>query len=1236
MCHYRLIILFALTFCSTAGAKAQESLHYFFRHIDQSDGLQHNDVLSFAQDGKGFIWVATRNGLQRYDGSRFIYYPEMLSNSAERLTSGAEIYADKKNNLLWITNNFSIEKMELGKNTFTVYSKEKLVKDPSFVFDSFPAVNDHVWMLGRNGAYHYDRTVKQNTYSNLSVLPASAHQATYMATDSTNNNTWMATGTQLFLFDKKRKTVWSDDSNPGLHPLLKVSSYDNKIKLLRFVMIDSRKNIWVTTWADSLYRYDDETKKISRYSLSAIKVKEGGRKENTARPLVNCILEDDHHVIWIGTEQAGLLRYNREKDNFDYCITQKNNNEGIRYDYRIFGLFQDQEQNIWIGTDKGISIFNPYRQYFTSIRHEEYNSLSIRKSEIISFIQTTNGDMFIGTWGGGMAVYDNRFNFKKKISFNGPYQKNLVWSFMQVDPETLWIGCQHGWLLVYNIVTGATKALRPPEMEGSTIRCMEKDNKGNIWFGLHNGKIIKWDKKQAKFFPYGAGLQDSFKNLPDVLSILIDRSQHCWVSTEAGFKQFDLETRKYINTWLPDTNSVTGISGITCQGIEEYNDSTLLIGTIYGGLNFFNKRTKIFTHLNTAGELSSNTIHAIKKDTAGYIWFTTDYGLYKFNPAEKKIIPYSMSRGIIHSSFLANKFYPLQDGQWLTFTTAEAVSFNPRKAEYQGNCRPRVAITGFKLFDKPVFIDSLLFENKPVRLSYKENFFTIEFAALNFSSLQQTNYYYRLEGIDKGWVNGRTRRFANYTDLHPGEYIFEVKAENGNNSGEITAFKIIIAPPFWKTWWFISMISFCLLLLVYLFIKLRENNIKEIEAEKLKVQQLNAEQYKSKLELEQIINYFSSSLIDKNTVDDVLWDVAKNLIGRLGFVDCIMYLWNEDKTTMIQKAGYGVKGSIEIMNKLYFDVLPGQGVVGYVMQTKEPVLIPDTSKDSRYRPDEMIRLSEITVPVIYNNELIGVIDSEHHEKNFFTRQHLQILTTIATLMANKIRSIEAEQSLQQTRIEMYSMNEQLATAKLEALRSQMNPHFIFNCLNAIDNLMQTNQADKATTYLTRFARLIHSVLENSKSNVVSFHKDLETLQIYLQLEQFRAGNKFSYELKAEEELIYGDYKVPPLIVQPFVENAIQHGLLNKESGDRKLLINASLQGDFIQYTICDNGVGRAKGSEIKKRNRPEHKSYGIQITTERLQLHNRNGIENDILITDLFEEGLPNGTKIEVRIKIDQ
>jgi len=426
------------------------------------------------------------------------------------------------------------------------------------------------------------------------------------------------------------------------------------------------------------------------------------------------------------------------------------------------------------------------------------------------------------------------------------------------------------------------------------------------------------------------------------------------------------------------------------------------------------------------------------------------------------------------------------------------------------------------------------------------------------------------------------------------------------------------------------MIFFCILLIVYLFIKWRERNIKAIETEKLKVQQLSAREYKSKLELEQITNYFSALLIHKNSVDDVLWDVAKNLIGKLGFVDCMIYLWNDDKTKMIQKAGFGPKGSIKNIKEQPFDVVAGQGVVGYVMQTKEAVLIPDTSKDNRYRADEMTRLSEITVPVIYNNELIGVIDSEHYEKDFFTQQHLQILSTIATLIADKIKSIEAEQSLQQSHIEMYSMNEQLSKAKLETLRSQMNPHFIFNCLNSIDNLIQMDEKEKATLYLSKFAKLIRSILENSAHNEVPCWKDIETLNLYLQLEQLRCDKKFSYELVIADEILNGDYKVPPLIIQPFVENAIHHGLLNKKDGNKKLIIQVSIINNRIHYLIEDNGVGRAKANAYKRLNKPAHQSLGMQITTDRINLYNQNK-NGSVIITDLVNEMQePGGTKVEI------
>ena len=222
----------------------------------------------------------------------------------------------------------------------------------------------------------------------------------------------------------------------------------------------------------------------------------------------------------------------------------------------------------------------------------------------------------------------------------------------------------------------------------------------------------------------------------------------------------------------------------------------------------------------------------------------------------------------------------------------------------------------------------------------------------------------------------------------------------------------------------------------------------------------------------------------------------------------------------------------------------------------------------------------------------------------------------------KLRNEQEQSALRQKTLEL----------EMQALRAQMNPHFIFNCLSAIDNLIQTNQPDKATTCLSRFAKLVRGVLDSSKNNLVPFEKDFETMKLYLEMEKFRCNNKFNYELQADEELMHGDYKVPPLIIQPFIENAIHHGLLNKLDCNRQLMVNAHLEDEHIIYSISDNGIGRKKAYAIKQMNKPDQQSYGLEITRERIQLHNRDDRATDLVISDLEEAGMPAGTKAVIRI----
>ncbi len=215
------------------------------------------------------------------------------------------------------------------------------------------------------------------------------------------------------------------------------------------------------------------------------------------------------------------------------------------------------------------------------------------------------------------------------------------------------------------------------------------------------------------------------------------------------------------------------------------------------------------------------------------------------------------------------------------------------------------------------------------------------------------------------------------------------------------------------------------------------------------------------------------------------------------------------------------------------------------------------------------------------------------------------------------------------RLEREKFAREKAEMELHTLLTQLNPHFIFNCISSIDGLIQNNERHNATNYLNKFARLMRSVLENSRENTVSFSKDIETLKLYLDLEQLRNEDKYATSLMVPAELMTGSYIVPPLVIQPFVENAIKHGLKNKPGKNGLLNIEVKRSGDYLVYTITDNGVGRkASATEIKN-----HHSLGLHFSTERIRIFN-NEETASVSIEDLFTNGEPSGTSVTVKLTI--
>ncbi len=220
---------------------------------------------------------------------------------------------------------------------------------------------------------------------------------------------------------------------------------------------------------------------------------------------------------------------------------------------------------------------------------------------------------------------------------------------------------------------------------------------------------------------------------------------------------------------------------------------------------------------------------------------------------------------------------------------------------------------------------------------------------------------------------------------------------------------------------------------------------------------------------------------------------------------------------------------------------------------------------------------------------------------------------------------------------------QLANSELQALRAQMNPHFLFNCLNSINSFIIKNEQEKASEYLSKFSKLIRRVLSNSKSSKVTLANELEALELYIELEALRFNEKFSYKISVDSEIETDYIEIPPLIIQPYVENSIWHGLMHKTNGTGALNIDIRKEEEALVCIIEDNGIGREAAKQVKSKTAIKRKSYGMNITKERLQYINYNNGHNgkkettNIDVIDLKDEaGNPTGTRVMIKIKAEK
>ncbi len=608
-------------------------------------------------------------------------------------------------------------------------------------------------------------------------------------------------------------------------------------------------------------------------------------------------------------------------------------------------------------------------------------------------------------------------------------------------------------------------------------------------------------------------------------------------------------------------------------------------------------------------------------DRQNIFWASAENGIYRYDPVSQKLNLFDHYDNVQVHGFNDNNWYRNANGVVFLGGRNGVSYFTPENLRVSDE-KLTVYLTGVTNKGNDFSYNSITDKNV-LNYSHKATLYA-EFISPYYSNPDKVKYRFRLKGFDDKWnIIGNTN-ILQFTSLPPGNYTLDIQATtngidwvDGKNN-----FSFYIKPPFWFTWWFI--LGFLLLIgfIIWKVVQFRNKQLAE---------------QKEKIEAEQAINYFATSLQETSSVNEILWDIAKNCISHLHFEDCVIYLVDYDRKVLVQYAAFGPKMDADNTIKDPILIPLGKGITGHVAVTGQAEIINDTTKDERYIVDDAIRFSEISVPIVHKGEVLGIIDCEHSKKRFFTQNHLSILTTIASLCANKIVKANAEAEKQKAEQILLQTQKKMADVEMLALRAQMNPHFIFNCLNSINRYIVKSDQVTASLYLTKFAKLIRLILDNSNSKSITLANEMEALMLYIEMELIRFENRFSYSVVIEDDVNTSNIFVPPLIIQPYVENAIWHGLLHKKTAG-KLKITLGMPSEcLLQCVIEDNGIGRDKARELRSKSVATKKSLGMKLTEDRLALLAKlSQTEATIEVEDVrTEEDEAAGTKVIITIPVD-
>lgn len=771
-----------------------------FSHLSRAQGLSQTTVNDILQDSQGFIWLATQNGLNRYDGVRVKRYFRERNQAAGLASDSINALDQDSAGNVWVgTEGGGVAVWNPRTDTFKSYRHDpgdKLSIASDFVHDILVDLQGIVWVATRdNGLDRLNPVTGEFTHFVHDASRSgsiSSNRNLYALLQDKEGSLWLSTSAGLDRYLGNGKGF--EHFNPpevvgGVHKILQLEQ-------------DSRGDLWFGSFDAGLQRLEPASGRFTSYQHSP------SNPASLSNNDVRAIFEDSANRLWVGTAK-GLDLFDASTGTFQNYSHDRGNLHSLA-DRFVSTITQDRNGLLWVGTmSGGASRWNPRSWY---LGHRQPDSIT-DLSSINAFADAPSGGLWLGTMGAGLLHLEEGTggvtqSSKEDMAFVGP----RVMSLLSDRKGNLWVGTMSQGLFCLG-ADGGRKSFRT-DIDGTGglgadgIMSLYEDQSGRIWVGTYQGGVSVYDPQTDVIHRYG----DTTGDLPwfervRATSIHQDHQGRMWVATD-GDGLLLLDTNGgLLHQFLHDPDQTDSLASNTLYSLHVDQEGILWIGTADAGLDHVvDMKADLsafrFDNLSQADGLSNNVIYSIEADSLGSLWLSSSNGLMRFDPKTKLVRSFHTSHGAQGEEYTLRASFRSASGRLLFAGTHGYNDFDPKQVQ-ESEVPPPIVFTGIFIQNQPLKSSVAVSMLNNLDLGYRENSLSLEFAALDFTDPQRNQYAYRLEGYDEDWIRLGNERRVSYTNLAAGSYVFRVKAASADSTWneEGARLAITIEPAPWRTWW---------------------------------------------------------------------------------------------------------------------------------------------------------------------------------------------------------------------------------------------------------------------------------------------------------------------------------------------------------------------------------------------------------------------------------------------------